>query len=100
MGSKTAIALLQTFASMEALYADLDHVAALPLRQAKTVRQKLEAGRGLAFLSKRLATIALDTPVTCHLPALAYQGAERTACTTLFAELGFRRLAQRVPRWR
>ena len=44
IGSKTALALLQAFASIEDLYADLDRVVTLPLRQAKTVRQKLQEG--------------------------------------------------------
>lgn len=100
IGSKTALALLQAFASIEDLYADLDRVVTLSLRQAKTVRQKLQDGRDMAFLSKRLATIARDAPVTCEVATLAYQGADRTAVTSLFAELGFRRLGQRVTRWR
>jgi hypothetical protein len=30
---------------------------------------------------------------------LRYQGAQTTAVTPLFAELGFQRLAQRIARW-
>ena len=100
IGSKTALALLQAFPSMESLYADLDRVTTLPLRQAKTVRQKLYDNRDMAFLSKRLATIAMDAPVQCELAAFAYQGADSAQIHTIFAELGFRRLGQRVPRWR
>src|SRR5262245_44888158 len=44
IGSKTALALLQTFANLEAIYADLERVETLPLRQAKTLRQKLAVG--------------------------------------------------------
>jgi len=65
----------------------------------KTLRQKLEVGQESAFLSKRLATIALDAPVACAPAALHYQGAEAAAVTPLFAELGFQRLAQRIARW-
>jgi 5'-3' exonuclease len=99
IGSKTALALLHAFPSMESLYADLDRVTALPLRQANTVRQKLHVGKDLAFLSKRLATIAMDAPVQCALATLAYQGADSAQVQALFAELGFRRLGQRVSRW-
>src|SRR5499433_2244794 len=78
IGTKTALALLQVFPNLEALYTNLADVDTLPLRNAKTLRQKLEAGRQAAFLSRRLATIALDAPVTCVLEVLHYRGVETT----------------------
>ena len=96
IGTKTAIALLQVFPNLETLYADLIRVETLPLRNVKTLRQKLETGREAAFLSKRLATIALDAPVTYNPETLRYGGLETTAVLPLFEELGFRRLAQRL----
>ena len=96
IGTKTALALLQAFPNLEALYTNLPRVDTLPLRNAKTLRQKLEAGRQAAFLSKRLATIALDAPVMCVLEVLHYRGVETTAVLPLFAELGFQRLVQRL----
>ena len=96
IGTKTALALLQVFPNLEALYTNLATVDTLPLRHAKTLRQKLETGRPAAFLSKRLATIALDAPITCALDVLRYHGAETTAVLPLFEELGFRRLVQRL----
>ena len=99
IGSKTAIALLQIFPDLEAIYTDLATIETLPLRNAKTLRQKLATGREAAFLSKRLATIAMDAPVICDLSVLEYRGGVRTAVTPLFENLGFRRLAQRITRW-
>lgn len=96
IGTKTALALLQVFPHLEALYTNLADVATLPLRNAKTLRQKLEAGREAAFLSRRLATIALDAPVTCVLDVLRHHGVDTTAVLPLFEELGFRRLVQRL----
>src|SRR5262249_54757757 len=96
IGTKTALALLQVFPNLEALYTHLADIDTLPLRNAKTVRQKLEAGQQAAFLSRRLATIALDAPVTCALDVLRYHGVETTAILPLFEELGFRRLVQRL----
>jgi DNA polymerase I len=96
IGTKTALALLQVFPNLETLYTNLTDVDTLPLRNAKTLRQRLEAGRQAAFLSKRLATIALDAPVTCALEALRYHRTETTAGLPLFEELGFRRLVQRL----
>jgi len=99
IGTKTALALLQVFPHLEALYDDLARLETLPLRNVKTLRQNLEVGREVAFLSKRLATISLDAPVACNPDALRYRGAESIQVRSLFAELGFQRLAQRIPRW-
>ena len=98
IGSKTALALLQTFATLDALYADLARVETLPLRQAKTLRQKLVVGREAAFLSKRLATIALDAPAVYDPDTLRYSGEITTEVTSLFETLGFRRLSQQLMR--
>lgn len=100
IGAKTAVALLQAFPSLEAIYDDLDRVETLPLRGAKSLRRKLEEGYEAALLSKRLATIALDAPVTCELDALAYHGADEAELTRLCDELGFQRLKRRIPRWK
>ena len=87
------------FPDLETLYADLDRLETFPLRNVKTLRQKLEAGQEIAFLSKHLATIALDAPGACAPDALHYQGAQAAAVTPLFAERGFQRLSQRIARW-
>jgi 5'-3' exonuclease len=99
IGPKTAAALLQTFSSVEALYAQLDGVEALLLRGASALRRKLEVGYDTALLSKRLATIALDAPVRYQPDALRYHGALAAAVERLFTELGFERLLRRIPHW-
>ncbi|MGE3541178.1 MAG: 5'-3' exonuclease H3TH domain-containing protein [Candidatus Tectimicrobiota bacterium] len=96
IGSKTAIALLQTFPHLEALYTALERVETLPLRSAKTIRRKLENGREMAFVSRRLATIALDAPVTFAPEALRYHGAADAALATLCEALGFQGLGERL----
>jgi 5'-3' exonuclease len=99
IGPKTAVALLQAFPTVEALYAHLDQVDALPVRGASSLRRKLAAGEEAARLSKRLATIALQAPVTYDAIALRYHGAITAEVTRLFAELGFLRLHNRIPHW-
>jgi DNA polymerase-1 len=94
IGARTALALLQVFPNLEALYANLAQLATLPIRNSKTLRQKLEAGQESAFLCRRLATIALDAPVTYTSDAFRYQGAPAPAATALLAELGLQRLAR------
>ncbi len=49
VGAKTAVALLQAFPTLEAIYDDLERVETLPLRGAKSLRRKLDAGREAAF---------------------------------------------------
>ena len=99
MGLKRPWRCSRCFPTSKALYADLARLETLPLRNVKALRQKLEAGQETAFLSKRLATIALDAPVACAPDILHYQG-QATAVTPLFAELGFQRLSQRIACWR
>jgi 5'-3' exonuclease len=99
IGSKTAIALLHVFPALEAIYQDLDRVDRLPLRGAKSLRRKLEAGKARAFLSKRLATVALDAPAVFDPEQLAYRGASAIAVEPLWDELGFQRLRGRIPQW-
>ena len=69
VGPKAAQALLARYATLEEIYADLHGVAALPLRGARGLAQKLEAGRELAFLSRELARIPNDCPRVPALPA-------------------------------
>jgi DNA polymerase I len=99
IGTKTAVLLLQTFPTVEALYAHLDQVDTLPVRGASALRRKLEGGYAAALLSKRLATIAVDAPVTYEPEILCYRGALAADIEPLFAALGFQRLQRRIPRW-
>ena len=100
VGPKTAVALLAAFADLDTLYARLDEVSALELRGAKTLAAKLEAQREMAFLSRRLGTLAVDAPIEASLDELAWLGADRAALEATFESLGFAHFAGRVPRWR
>ncbi len=99
VGNKTALALLQAFPSLDAIYADLDRVETLPVRGAKSLRRKLDEGRDDAFLSKKLATIAQDAPAEFDAESLVYHGAIEAEINPLWDELGFQRLRQRIPKW-
>lgn len=63
VGATTAAALLSALGSLDAIYADLGAVAALPIRGAKTLPAKLEAGRELAFLARQLVRLHDQVPV-------------------------------------
>lgn len=60
VGEKTALALVQNLGGVEDIYRQLDAVAELPVRGAKSLPKKLEEHRDQAFLSHQLATIKTD----------------------------------------
>ncbi|MED5239885.1 MAG: DNA polymerase I [Pseudomonadota bacterium] len=60
VGEKTALGLIQGLGSLENIYQNLDKVAELSFRGAKTLGKKLEAHKEQALLSYKLATIKLD----------------------------------------
>ncbi|MBP2169057.1 DNA polymerase-1 [Erwinia toletana] len=67
VGEKTAQALLQGLGGITAIYDNLDKVAGLTFRGAKTMSAKLEQNKDVALLSYQLATIKTDVEleVTC-----------------------------------
>jgi len=60
VGEKTALALLTGLGSLDNIYDNLDKVADLDFRGAKSMGKKLEEHREQAFLSYQLATIKVD----------------------------------------
>ena len=100
VGKKTAAALLEAYDDLEAIYADLDGVATLPIRGARRVQQKLSEAREEAFLSRRLATVAIEAPARASIDDLEWQGVPRSRFHALCDELGFDDLRDRVPLYR
>lgn len=99
VGAKTASALLGHFADLDELYGGIDRVAEVPIRGARTLGAKLEASRGDAFLSRELATVAVDAPAEATLDELAWFGFPRAA-REVFEEYGLESLLKRVKEWR
>lgn len=89
VGEKGALALLQSLGSLDAIYADLDAVAALPVRGAKSLREKLAAGHDLALLSRALATIRTDVALDLDWRTLRDAAPDRETLLALFGELEF-----------
>ncbi|SHF77944.1 DNA polymerase I [Modicisalibacter ilicicola DSM 19980] len=90
VGEKTALALLQGIGGMEALYADLDRVATLSVRGAKSLPRKLDEHRDQAFLSYKLATIKTDCELPVGLDDLDIAHPDREALARLYRELEFK----------
>ncbi|MDG6262656.1 DNA polymerase I [Glaesserella parasuis] len=96
VGEKTAIALLQGIGSMQAIYANLDKVAELSFRGAKTFAPKLEAEKETADLSYLLATIKTDVALDVTYDQLVTQPQQRDQLVELFGRYEFKRWLNEV----
>ncbi|HSX49096.1 MAG TPA: 5'-3' exonuclease H3TH domain-containing protein [Candidatus Saccharimonadales bacterium] len=89
IGPKTAINLIEKYGSVEDIY---KHLGDIPERVSK----KLAIGAESAGISKKLATIVKDVPITFDLDGASKwnMGSEETI--KYFKELGFKTLTNRV----
>jgi DNA polymerase I len=91
VGEKTAVGLLVGIGGgLKELYENLDKVAALPIRGAKTLAAKLEEHKDMALLSYELATIKIDVPLDIELDDLHCGEPDREKLMELYTELEFR----------
>ena len=90
VGEKTALGLLQGLGSLDDIYANLDDVAGLAFRGAKTMSPKLLDNKELAYLSYKLATIKTDVEMPVHLSDLKNGEPDRAALLSLFKEMEFK----------
>ncbi len=98
IGKKSAVALLERFDDLDAIYRNLERVEKLPLRGAKGWRRKLEAGRENAYLSRRLATVETALPLEVGVDDLRYEGAHPRRLDAFARRWGLQAVAARVPR--
>ncbi len=96
VGEKTARALLQGLGSLDQLYANLDRVAELSFRGAKSMAAKLEAEKDRAYMSYALATIKTDVELDADPGAVAQRRARPQATDRLVYQYGIQGLAGRV----
>ncbi|MGB2224455.1 MAG: DNA polymerase I [Polaribacter sp.] len=85
VGEKTAKKFLAQFGSMEELLANTDQLKG-------KMREKVEASKELGLLSKKLATIMLDVPVTFDAKDFTLDEPDLEKVKELFNELEFRQL--------
>lgn len=85
VGEKTAKKFLAQFGSMENLLANTDQLKG-------KMKEKVEAAKELGLLSKKLATIMLDVPVTFNAEDFELEQPDIEKVTSLFNELEFRNL--------
>ncbi|WP_263064120.1 DNA polymerase I [Dickeya dadantii] len=91
VGEKTAQALLQGVGGLDTLYADLDKIAGLTFRGAKTMAAKLEQNKELAYLSYQLATIKTDVELELGCEQLTVNEPDVAELHELFTRYEFKR---------
>ena len=85
VGEKTAKKFLAAYGSMENLLANTHELKG-------KMKEKVEAAKDLGLLSKKLATIMLDVPVTFNAKDFELNQPDIEKVTALFSELEFRNL--------
>ncbi|MFP1985596.1 DNA polymerase I [Lonsdalea quercina] len=91
IGEKTAQALLQGLGGLDTLYANLEKIADLSFRGAKTMAAKLEQHKEVAYLSYQLATIKTDVELELSCEQLAVTEPQVDELSELFRHYEFRR---------
>ena len=92
VGEKTAVALVQRFGNLEAVLAHLPEIERMNLRWAKRVAQRLREEVAVARLSRTLASVRRDVPVSCTLADFRITAPDVSMLRALCAEFGFHSL--------
>lgn len=90
VGEKTALALLQNLGGISDIYAQLDRVAELPIRGAKSLGEKLSASKEMAELSYVLATIKTDCELALSESDLRSASPDTDRLIELYRDLEFK----------
>ena len=89
VGDKTAKKFLKEYGSVEGLLANTHELKG-------KMKEKVEANKELGLLSKELAKILLDVPVTFHAEDYALSSPDFNAVSKVFDELEFRRMKENI----
>ncbi|WP_016874371.1 DNA polymerase I [Chlorogloeopsis fritschii PCC 9212] len=83
IGEKTAVQLLNTYGSLDKIYASLSEIKG-------ATKQKLEAGKEDAEKSKYLAAIVLDVPLEVNLEECRLKGFDNNVLAPILEKLEFK----------
>ncbi len=92
IGEKTAAQLIQQFGTIETIYEKINEVKG-------KLKDKLSANKEQAFLSKLLATINTNVPLTYSMDELKVKPIHKEKLLDVFKELEFKKLAAQVLEW-
>ena len=90
VGEKTACNLIIEYGGLEDVYKNLDKIKERPQKLLRENKDK-------ALLSKKLATIKKDAPVTFEIEKAVLHDYDRSQVVELFQELGFKSLLNKLP---
>ncbi len=90
IGEKGAVTLLQKYKTLDGVYDNLWEIK-------DSLRNKLEAGKESAYLSKKLAAIWTDAPIKLDLKEVDGSKCDPVALRAKLEELEFRNLARQLP---
>ena len=89
VGKKTAVALLSTYGTLDEVFNNLYQIK-------PSVRKKLEAGKDLAYMSKELADIWTNAPISLDLKHLNARNLDKVKLLNKLRELEFNSLIRRL----
>jgi DNA polymerase I len=89
IGEKTAAKLLAEYGSLENVLSNAENIKG-------AVGEKVKAGKELAVMSKKLATIITDVPVQFHEEDFKLKEWNKDALREIFSALEFRTVAKRI----
>ena len=89
VGEKTAAKLLAEYGTLENVLANAENIKG-------AIGEKVRAGKEMALLSKKLATIIINVPTEFHEENFRIKEINKEALKEVFAELEFRTLGKRI----
>ncbi|GEN82236.1 DNA polymerase I [Sporosarcina luteola] len=90
VGEKTALKLLKEYGTVEKVYESLDAVS------GKKLKENLTEHEEQAFMSKKLATIEVNAPLTISIKDLNYPGPDEDHVKAIYEELKFKTLLEKM----
>ncbi len=89
VGEKTAAKLIKEYGSLENILKNADSIKG-------SIGEKVRAGKDLAVMSKKLATIITNVPVEFHEEDFKVREINKDVLREIFAELEFKTLGKRI----
>jgi DNA polymerase-1 len=89
VGEKTAAKLLAEYGTLEAVFENAEKIKGV-------LGEKVRAGKELAVLSKKLATIITHVPINFHEDSFRIKEYNKELLEEVFAELEFKTLGKRI----
>ncbi len=90
IGIKTAVKLISEYGSLDDIYEHIDEI------KAPRLRERLAAGRDLAFMSRSLATLDASVELDLDIEDLRYPGPDYKRLAEVLKELEFGRMLREV----